>query len=105
MINFFKQQLTNFIETIGTLLLFGMWALFSGWMFIKAIYCCLFNKHRAWRILTGLDVAANAVLNDDKIQTISQRAAIARNDGKKWGCVLCKLLDRIKKNHCDESLQ
>lgn len=37
-------------------------------------------------------------------QTISSRAATARNNGHLWGCWLCKLLDLIDSNHCNKAL-
>lgn len=33
-------------------------------------------------------------------QTISARAWKARNRGKRWGCLLCQLLDWLDPNHC-----
>ena len=37
-------------------------------------------------------------------QTISARAATARINGHRWGCVLCWLLDRVQQGHCDKAL-
>ena len=37
--------------------------------------------------------------------TISTRAALARNQNKRWGCVLCKILDKINPGHCDQAIQ
>lgn len=37
-------------------------------------------------------------------ETISARAATARNHGHRWGCWLCKMLDWIETNHCDEAI-
>ena len=36
-------------------------------------------------------------------KTLSSSAAIARNRGKKWGCILCKILDRLDEQHCDKT--
>ena len=33
-------------------------------------------------------------------QTISARAATARIDGHRWGCILCRLLEWIDPKHC-----
>lgn len=38
-------------------------------------------------------------------QTISSRAASAREHGHLWGCWLCRFLDFIDPNHCNEALQ
>lgn len=37
-------------------------------------------------------------------QTMSSRAATARDNGHLWGCWLCKFLDFIDKNHCDGAI-
>jgi hypothetical protein len=63
-----------------------------------------------WQYLTGvgraLDVLANALAAArTRGQTISQRAAIARNAGKRWGGVLCALLDFVVRHHCDNALK
>lgn len=36
-------------------------------------------------------------------QTISSRAATARDSGHLWGCWLCKFLDYIDPDHCNEA--
>lgn len=100
-----KDEIENFLEPIFIICLLLVWVAFTPWVILKTLYCAFANPHRAWRVLVGLDVAANAVLNDDTIQTISKRAALARNSGKRWGCVLCKLLDKADKNHCDKQLK
>lgn len=93
-----------FTFVIITLLLFVWTVFFILWLLPSTLYRAVLNPYRAWRVLVGLDVAANMVFNDDEIQTISKRAALARNNGKKWGCILCKLLDTADKNHCDKSI-
>lgn len=57
------------------------------------------------RILISIDQLANTILGGNEDETISSRAAKAKLSGKKWGCVLCKLLDKIDKNHCDKSIE
>lgn len=51
-----------------------------------------------------LDEAANTVLGGSPNETISERAAKARNEGRKWGCVLCRFLNWINPGHCDTAL-
>lgn len=36
-------------------------------------------------------------------ETISARSNTARRDSRPWGCVLCKILDWIEANHCDNA--
>lgn len=40
------------------------------------------------------DIDANTVvLCDPKVETFSRRAGLARDAGKRWGCIVCKVLD------------
>lgn len=55
-----------------------------------------------WLIL--LDQAGNTLTGGSPNETISERAAKARNEGKEWGCVLCKVLNWINPGHCDNAL-
>lgn len=58
---------------------------------------------RRWviNVLIAIDQLANAILRGRPVETISLRSAIARDRGKRWGCVMCKLLEAIVANHCD----
>ena len=55
-------------------------------------------------LLILLDESANTLTGGSPNETISERAAKARKEGKKWGCVLCRWLDRINPGHCDDAL-
>ena len=57
------------------------------------------------RILISIDQLANTILGGNEDETISSRAAKSKLSGKKWGCVLCKLLNKIDKNHCEKSIE
>ncbi|MFM0300026.1 hypothetical protein PQQ99_07850 [Paraburkholderia sediminicola] len=65
---------------------------------MKAIGRYLLN----WLIL--LDQAGNTLAGGSPNETISERSAKARNEGKKWGCVLCKFLGWVNPGHCDRAL-
>ena len=54
-------------------------------------------------ILVGVDQLANAVLGGDPMQTISYRSAMAEEEHKRWGCVLCRWLSKIQKDHCERT--
>lgn len=56
-------------------------------------------------ILIALDQLGNALLAGYPDETVSTRAARARNQGKPWGCVLCRVLDYIDRNHCDRAIR
>lgn len=65
---------------------------------MSAIGRYLFN------FLVLLDQALNTTLGGSPNETLSERAAKARNDGKQWGCVLCRVLNWVNPGHCDKSL-
>lgn len=54
----------------------------------------------------GLDRAlAAAFFHARNGETVSQRAALARIAGKRWGCVLCAFLSAVvEKDHCAKAL-
>jgi hypothetical protein len=55
-------------------------------------------------LLILLDQAGNTLTGGSPNETISERAAKARNEGKEWGCVLCRVLNWINPGHCDNAL-
>lgn len=65
---------------------------------MKAISRYLMN----WLLL--LDQASNTLAGGSPNETISERAAKARNAGRTWGCVLCRVLGWINPGHCDNAL-
>lgn len=58
-----------------------------------------------WNLLIALDQLLNTLLVGNPDETLSSRAYKASLKGKAWGCILCKLLDKIDKNHCAESVE
>lgn len=56
-----------------------------------------------WNFLVSIDQLLNTILGGDPDETVSSRAAKARDSGKKWGKVVCSVLDRIDPEHCEES--
>jgi hypothetical protein len=58
-----------------------------------------------WNLLVSLDQFINTFLLGDPDETISSRAAKAQLKGKRWGCVLCRLLDYVQKGHCLKSIE
>lgn len=59
---------------------------------------------RFWRVVIAHDQAANAALGGSEDETISSRAGRAARRGDRWGCVLCKWLDRLDPGHCEKSI-
>lgn len=62
---------------------------------------------RRWLLnqLIAIDQWANAFLGGDPDETISSRAARARNRGRRWGCALCRLLDALDRDHCAKNIE
>ena len=55
-------------------------------------------------IAVALSIMINAFLGGAPTETLSYRAACAREEKKRWGCVLCRVMDSIDLNHCDKTL-
>ena len=72
---------------------------------LRCAWAVLTNPDEAWNILLAYDRLGNACANDQEVETMSRRAALARNEGKKWGCVMCKFLNWFQKDHCDKALK
>lgn len=85
------------LQLLVMLVAFGLWTLRMTWS-------ALASHKRAWELLASGDQLGNAAFNGDRDMTISQRAALARNEGKRWGCRLCRWLDWVDDQHCDKSL-
>jgi hypothetical protein len=64
------------------------WALLTG------------DTNQALEIAKGYDLLGNTVLNGEAGEYISTRANRARSEGRLWGCLLCRLMDWITKDHC-----
>lgn len=71
----------------------------AAWMLASI----LVGSPRAWRLAIAYDQLANAATGGSEDETVSSRANRARGEGRRWGCVLCKLLDRLDKDHCTKS--
>jgi len=57
------------------------------------------------RVAVAIDQLFNALFGGDEDETISSRAYKAQLDGKRWGCVLCRILNWLDKNHCESSVE
>jgi len=58
-----------------------------------------------WNILISIDQFFNTLFGGNPDETISSRAGKARRNGKKWGKVLCTVLDKIDPDHCNKSIE
>ena len=69
----------------------------------RYLWSVVFSTYRAWKLAISKDQKANTAFNGSEDETISSRAARARDNGRRWGCILCRLLDAIDHNHCNKS--
>ena len=76
-------------------------AVASIWMLLAA----LAGSNRAWKLAIGHDQLANAAFGGSEDETISSRAGKAAKDGKRWACVLCRLLDKFDPGHCNKGIE
>jgi hypothetical protein len=56
-------------------------------------------------IFLAVSQVLNVLLGGDPDETLSSRAGKARLNGRAWGCILCKVLDRLDKNHCTNAIE
>lgn len=70
-----------------------------------ALISALLGSDKAWRVAVANDQTLNAALSGSEDETISSRAGKAARSGKKWGCVLCRLLDKFDAGHCERSIE
>lgn len=76
-------------------------------MFSLAMYLvyALAGHKRAWHIALAQDQAVNAGFGGSEDETISSRAGKSAARRERWGCVLCKLLDKLDPGHCQKSIE
>lgn len=93
---------------MNRLLLLGLWLVCqlahlaaSVWMLVAILAAP--NSHRAWVLAVAYDQLANAATGGNEDETLSSRANRARAEGRRWGCLLCRLLDRLDPDHCRKS--
>ncbi|WP_374353714.1 hypothetical protein [Chitinimonas sp.] len=85
------------------LLLLGSMLMATAGSLIALGHALLGSPDRAMNTAIGNDQALNAALGGSPDETLSSRANRARAEGRRWGCLLCRLLDRIQPNHCRDS--
>lgn len=61
-------------------------------------------KRYFWNILIAIDQLGNAVRGGDPDETISSAAGKAQQKGKRWACILCRMLNWFEKDHCLKSI-
>ncbi|MGX6566817.1 hypothetical protein [Cupriavidus necator] len=62
-------------------------------------------KRYLWNLLISLDQLANTVAGGSPDETISSRAGKAMQQGRCWGCMLCRFLHWFDRDHCAKSIE
>ena len=57
------------------------------------------------RVLLALSQLLNTLLGGDEDETLSSRAGKSRARGRRWACVLCRLLDALDRDHCRKAIE
>ena len=91
----------NRIKLLGIFLVCLVGGIYAS---LRMFYTIVVNPSKAWVMSVAFDQLANAATGGDPDETISSRAYRASLNQEKWGCVLCKILDKFDKNHCLKSL-
>ena len=63
------------------------------------------GSRRAWTLAVAHDQLANTAFGGHEDETLSSRAGKAAREGKRWGCIFCRLLDRLDAGHCEKSIE
>lgn len=93
------------VKILVLILLFPILMLGCSVSLIRYGWAIITNSECAWMIAVAIDDLTNVACNGTLGQTISFRAATAMQSGRRWGCILCRVLDFIQKNHCQDALK
>lgn len=96
------DKLIAFVKRRATLL--GLFVvIYIGQILVTPLwlYAIVFDDKRAWDMMVAYDRFANAALNGDPKQTLSERAYFGMQRGSVPWCLLCRLLSLFHKDHCE----
>jgi hypothetical protein len=80
-------------------------ALASALAGIRMLWSIAVAPERARILAVAFDELGNSAINGNTGETISSRAGRARRAGRRWGCILCGVLERLDPGHCDRNIQ
>lgn len=75
---------------------------------LVALIAALLGSDRAWPVAVANDQALNAALvgrSGSEDETVSSRAGKAAQSGRRWGCILCRVLDWFDPGHCVRNIE
>jgi hypothetical protein len=73
--------------------------------FAALAYSVLLRNRYVWSVLVAGSIMLNAVTGGQAPQTLCYRAGTAKNAGRRWGCVFCRVLDYFDPGHCDTEVR
>ena len=62
------------------------------------------NGRRPLNIILAFDRLFNASVGGEIVETLSSRAGRLQNENVPWACYLCKFLNFLEKDHCQDSI-
>jgi hypothetical protein len=57
------------------------------------------------RLFVAVDQLLNVVFGGHEDETVSSRIAKDRRRGRKFACILCRVLDWLDPHHCEKSIE
>jgi hypothetical protein len=57
------------------------------------------------RLFVAVDQLLNVILLGNEDETISSRIAKDRRRGRKFACILCRVLDWLDPHHCEKAIE
>lgn len=75
---------------------------------LVALIAALLGSDRAWPVAVANDQALNAALvghSGSEDETLSSCAGKAAQSGRRWGCILCRMLDWFDPGHCARNIE
>lgn len=94
------------VKKTGVMLL--IWLLCQVCNAISGIWmlcAILAGSNRAWTLVKAYDRVGNAATGGSDKEMISSRAGRAKKEGRRWACLLCRLLDQIDPGHCEKNIE
>jgi hypothetical protein len=101
--NLMKQVANSILKRFGILLILILCQLTVILAIPRALWALIFAPQKAFDLACGYDLLGNIVTNGQIGDYISTRAYRAMQEGRQWGCLLCRLLDWIQTDHCKNS--
>ncbi len=98
-----KQVANSILKRFGILLILILCQLTVILAIPRALWALIFAPQKAFDLACGYDLLGNIVTNGQIGDYISTRAYRAMQEGRQWGCLLCRLLDWIQTDHCKNS--